>query len=58
MQWLMNFDPQEWMAPMRQWVARTQVLLSAGLGLTGLGMYVAAHFVRRLPWPEVVRSKR
>lgn len=58
MQWLFNFDPQEWMAPLREWAARTQVLLSAGLGLTGLGMYFAADFLRRLPRPEVLRSKR
>lgn len=59
MQWLFNFDPQEWLAPLRQspWMARVQVLLSAGIGLTGLGMYLAAECLRRLVPSRVARSR-
>jgi hypothetical protein len=60
MQFLFNFDPQEWLAALRQspWVTRAQVLLSAGMGLTGLGLYFAGECLRRLPLPVSARSKR
>jgi hypothetical protein len=60
MQWLFNFDPQDWLAALRQspWLTRVQVLLSAGLGLSGLAMYFAGECLRRLPVPASARSKR
>lgn len=60
MQWLFNFDPQDWLTPLRQsaWAMRAQVLLSAGLGMTGLGLYLAGECLKRLPLPVSSRSKR
>lgn len=58
MQWLLNIDGQEWLAALRQsvWVSRVQVLLSAGLGLTGIISYFAGEGLRRLAQP--VSSRR
>lgn len=60
MQWLFNFDPSEWLGPLREsgWFARAQVLLSAGLGLNGLVLYLAAACLRRLALPVSSRSRR
>jgi len=60
MQWMFNFDPQDWLAALSdsRLAARVQVLLSAGLGLTGVALYFAGECLRRLPLPASVRSKR
>ena len=53
MQWLFNIDGQEWLEALRQsaWVSRVQVLLSAGLGMTGIISYFAGEGLRRLALP-------
>ncbi len=58
MQWLFNIDAQEWLAGLRQspWITRVQVLLSAGLGMTGIISYLAGEGLRRLALP--VSSRR
>ena len=58
MQWLFNIDGLEWLTALRQsaWVSRIQVLLSAGLGMTGIISYFAGEGLRRLALP--VRSRR
>ena len=58
MQWLFNLDARGWLAPLRQspLVARAQVLLSAGVGLSGLALYFASECLRRMR-PAVARSK-
>ena len=59
MQWLFSFE-SEWLEAVRQspWFTRAQVLLSAGLGLSGLAMYFAGECLRRLPLPVSARSRR
>ncbi len=59
MQWLFNIDGQEWLAALRQspWLTRVQVLLSAGLGMTGIISYFAGEGLRRLPLPALSRRK-
>ena len=58
MQWLFDIDAQDWLAAVRQsvWVSRVQVLLSAGLGMTGIISYFAGEGLRRLALP--VSSRR
>lgn len=58
MVWLFNIDGQDWLAALRQslWVSRVQVLLSAGLGMTGIILYFAGEGLRRLALP--VSSRR
>ena len=58
MQWLFNIDGLDWLAALRQssWVSRVQVLLSAGLGMTGIISYFAGEGLRRLTLP--VSSRR
>ncbi len=56
MQWLFNFDAQEWLTPLRRSLAQAQVLLSAGLGWNGLALYLVAGCLRRLPLPLFSRS--
>ena len=56
MQWLFNLDA-DWLTSIRQWATRAQLLLSAGLGLTGLGLYFAGECLRRLPLRVVSRGK-
>ena len=60
MQGWFNIDPQDWLATWRQspWVSRALVVLSAGMGWTGLGLYFAGECLRRLPLPVPARSKR
>ncbi len=60
MQWLFQLDSQDWLAAARQssWVLRAQFLLSTGIGLSGLGMYLAAACLRRIPAIVSSRSRR
>ena len=58
MLWLFNIDGDDRLATLRQsaWVSRVQVLLSAGLGITGIISYFAGEGLRRLALP--VSSRR
>jgi hypothetical protein len=60
MQWLFNFDPQDSLAAWRQsaWMSRALVVLSAGMGWTGLGLYFVGECLRRLPLSVPARSKQ
>jgi hypothetical protein len=54
MQWLFNIGGPDWLMALRQsrWIARVQVLLSAGLGMTGIISYFAGEGLRRLSPPN------
>jgi len=57
MQWMFQIDGQEWMSALSQsaWLSRIQVLLSAGLGMTGIISYFAGEGLRRVAQPVLSR---
>ena len=58
MHWLFNTGGPDWLVALRQsrWMSRVQVLLSAGLGMTGIIFYFAGEGLRRVALPVSRRN--